>query len=153
MGASGAGCEGAANFHVQTDIDPNTKKLTMLYRVLPGACDQSFGIHVAEFANFPAEVVQMAREKAAELEDFSGEKAPDAHGDADAPGSKRKRVDAGRDRAGAERALKLLRDFQALPIPSLSQDEAIAQTRSLVAEFQADTRDCEWIQEMFFPLQ
>ncbi|KAJ9656410.1 MSH2 protein [Neophaeococcomyces mojaviensis] len=52
----------------------NTKKrreVTLLYRVEPGISDQSFGIHVAELVRFPQKVVNMARRKAEELEDFS----------------------------------------------------------------------------------
>mmetsp|Transcript_18388 Transcript_18388/g.45723 ORF Transcript_18388/g.45723 Transcript_18388/m.45723 type:complete len:218 (+) Transcript_18388:2715-3368(+) len=66
---------GVVNFHVDAKIDEGSRKLTMLYHLRPGACDQSFGIHCAEFARFPEEVLRMAREKAAELEDFSEEGA------------------------------------------------------------------------------
>ncbi|KAF7335971.1 DNA mismatch repair protein 2 [Mycena sanguinolenta] len=66
------------NLHVVAHVeDAQTgieQQITLLYKVEPGISDQSFGIHVAQLANFPENVVKLARRKADELEDFGGEK-------------------------------------------------------------------------------
>ncbi|KAL8841324.1 MAG: hypothetical protein Q9170_000954 [Blastenia crenularia] len=67
------------NLHVVAHIGDDVSKeerdgrreVTLLYKVEPGVCDQSFGIHVAELVRFPEKVVNMAKRKADELEDFS----------------------------------------------------------------------------------
>jgi DNA mismatch repair protein MSH2 len=64
------------NLHVTAHIsgtgqDNSKREVTLLYKVEPGICDQSFGIHVAELVRFPDKVVRMAKRKADELEDFT----------------------------------------------------------------------------------
>ncbi|KAJ2912918.1 hypothetical protein MD484_g7501, partial [Candolleomyces efflorescens] len=55
--------------HVSTEGNEQPK-ISLLYKVEPGVSDQSFGIHVAELAHFPENVIKLARRKALELEDF-----------------------------------------------------------------------------------
>lgn len=64
------------NYHVVAHVEknsgggPTTRDITLLYKVEPGFSDQSFGIHVAEMARFPDDVLKLARRKADELEYF-----------------------------------------------------------------------------------
>lgn len=63
-----------SNMHVVAHIDDNgahnSNDITLLYKVEPGSSDQSFGIHVAEVVQFPNKIVNMAKRKAAELEEL-----------------------------------------------------------------------------------
>jgi DNA mismatch repair protein MSH2 len=90
------------NLHVVAHIDgadsaeENQKRqVTLLYKVEPGVCDQSFGIHVAELVRFPEKVVNMAKRKADELEDF---------------GAKHEQIDVEASEADREKGSKLLKE-------------------------------------------
>ncbi|GBE87515.1 DNA mismatch repair protein msh-2 [Sparassis crispa] len=81
------------NLHVvahvsKSDEATRDRDITLLYKVEPGVCDQSFGIHVAELANFPENVVKLARRKADELEDFNNAGEPELPADVVEEGTK-----------------------------------------------------------------
>ncbi|KAI8110889.1 hypothetical protein M9434_004463 [Picochlorum sp. BPE23] len=61
------GSVGVKNLHVKSKIDPSCGGLTMLYQVHDGSCDESLGIHVAEFARFPQQVIDDAKRKAQDM--------------------------------------------------------------------------------------
>ena len=51
--------EHAENF--QVSVQENGEKLVFLHKIIEGACDSSYGIHVAEMAGLPSVVVRRAR--------------------------------------------------------------------------------------------
>lgn len=139
---------GVVNYHVSAHIDSASRKLTMLYKVEPGPCDQSFGIHVAEFANFPESVVALAREKAAELEDFS----PMAFMPTDAKegATKRKReLDLDDMSKGTARARQFLKDFSELPLETLDFEQALQHVSQLRNDLETDAVSSRWLQQFF----
>lgn len=54
------------NKHVSAVTENN--EVVMLYQVSDGPCAESFGIHIAATADFPTEVIDVAKRKASELE-------------------------------------------------------------------------------------
>ena len=115
------------NLHVNAHIDASTRRMTMLFKIAEGASDQSFGISCAEFAGFPKEVVEMAKEKARELEEYGalmpcdrlGSKRTFAAGP-DEPATKRSRVEGdGVAAAAATKARAFLSEFAGIDMESV----------------------------------
>lgn len=59
---------GVKNYYVSAVIKAG--KLTMLYKVKPGAVDRSYGLFVAEMLNFPEKILNDAKRKSHELENY-----------------------------------------------------------------------------------
>ncbi|KAM7428847.1 MutS-like protein [Porites harrisoni] len=133
------------NLHVTAMTSSGT--LTLLYKVKPGVCDQSFGIHVAELAHFPTRVIDFARQKAAELEDFQGSTAPLGEGVLDSesglsPAKRRRLI----KQEGEEIIKDFLSQVAKLPIETMTDDQTTQEVSKLKEEVLA--RNNPYIQEL-----
>ncbi|KAI0937540.1 hypothetical protein AcV7_003542 [Taiwanofungus camphoratus] len=142
------------NLHVvahvsNSDVESNRDRdITLLYKVEPGVSDQSFGIHVAKLANFPENVVKLAKRKADELEDFNADDQP---GEAD--------LSAEVIEEGTKIIEELLRDWAShisgqdgedivMSDEALSPADQLEQLKTCINQFQPRIEGNQWVQSV-----
>ena len=99
------------NCHVTAQ--KGSQGLTFLYQVRPGPCLESFGIQVAEMAHVPKAVIEDAKIRARELENFVDAGATTASDSTDVGAKKRSRTSKNR---------KILQQFARLDLPALMKE-------------------------------
>ncbi|KAJ2578127.1 MSH2 protein, partial [Coemansia sp. RSA 1836] len=143
------------NRHVMARISDNAvgsssgqRDLTLLYKIGQGVCDQSFGIHVAELANFPESIVRLAKRKVEELEDFG---AKDQAMDVDSAGSdsfsKQQMAD------GSKLIETFMSEFTNTPgLSEMASDQIAQRVIELRAKYDNEISANAWVQHVIATL-
>lgn len=122
------------NLHVTAYVgDSESKDVALLYNVCEGASDRSFGIHVAKLAHFPPKIIEMASNKAAELEaEDSG-----AQGDTQEVKSKKEGMAIVRD---------IMRQWRSNVKPEMTQQQMMDQFQKVIGSFAQQINSNNWLQ-------
>lgn len=113
--------EGACNYHATAVA--SSGRITMKYEIVPGPSDRSFGVHVAELADFPDDVIAEARRLAQAYESIDTQ--------TDTRGQKRKRdVDPA---AHAQSMRKFLKEFAAAPVDTMAPAQRLDFVRNILS--------------------
>jgi len=151
-------CVFATHFHELTalaDVVPTVnnlhvtalttdKNLTLLYQVKPGVSDQSFGIHIAEIANFPKHVIEAAQKKANEIEDLQSLRLEgEGRGDCDEPSLKKRKI---MKQEGDSIIKDFLSKMKQLSAESLSESDLVSKVNEIMKEVKA--KDNQYIKDL-----
>ena len=130
--------------NLQATAIADANKITLLYKVIDGICERSFGIHVAELAHFPQSVIDMAKRKAAELEAFET--------DAEALSSqaaKKTKWSSEVIEKGLTNVSKFMDDLSArfTDLDNMTDAQIEASAEQLKSEYQIVFEENEWIKD------
>ncbi|KAJ1920700.1 MSH2 protein [Mycoemilia scoparia] len=127
------------------------------YLTIVGVCEQSFGIHVAELANFPGSVVRLSKKKAEELEEFENKASGTPDKDTSII-SKTQPSNSNKDShphsgstiaKGNEFIEDFLREFASTPnLKTLSPESLTNRVDELLQKHSQTIQDNSWLREI-----
>ncbi|EIW69972.1 hypothetical protein TREMEDRAFT_30126 [Tremella mesenterica DSM 1558] len=133
------------NLHVEAHVQPikggkskQDRDITLLYKVTEGICDQSFGIHVAELAQFPESIIKLAKRKAEELEDFGD-------GANDESLNKYSETETDQGAALMQEFLQTWKSRAEVSLEELSEEGQVGLLRKTATEFKERFEGSPWI--------
>ncbi|KAJ2692729.1 MSH2 protein [Coemansia sp. RSA 1285] len=126
------------------------RDLTLLYKIGKGVCDQSFGIHVAELANFPDSVLRLAKRKAEELEDFGGKGPGDGSSEMDVDKDEFSKDEMAN---GSHIIERFLGEFTATPgLDKMDPENIAKRVNELRGKYESDISANRWVQNVIASL-